>query len=58
MRVVHNETHSGVVVGEGKPAIKRVPMGIGSQRISSQYCILADAAGITLPPWPWHICLT
>jgi len=58
MRVVHDETHSEVVVGEGKPAIKRVPTGTGSQRISSQYCLLAAVAGITLPPWPWHICPT
>jgi len=39
------------------PAIKIVPMGAGSQRIFSQNYLLAAAAGITLLPWPWHICL-
>jgi hypothetical protein len=59
MRVVHDETHTRVVLGEGVPAIKIVPMGTGSQRISSQnYLLAAATAGITLPPWHWHICLT
>jgi len=57
MRVVHDETHTRVVLGEGVPAIKIVPMGAGSQRIFSQNYLLAAAAGITLLPWPWHICL-
>jgi len=50
MRVVHDETHTRVVLGEGVPAIKVVPMRAGSQRICSQNYLLATAAGITLPP--------